>query len=100
MRHKVLFRPSAERHLLDTARFYEQKAEGLGLKFFAAVDKITEFLVSSPKIYPIAWDGLRRAIVTGFPFTLYYQIDGKEVWVIAILHQRLNPEKVRDWIQD
>ena len=93
--YEVLFRPHAERQLIDTARYYQGKADGLGVKFIGAVDKISDFIEHSPKIYPVCHDDFRRAHVTGFPYSLYFRIQEQTIWVYAILSQRMDLGKIR-----
>jgi toxin ParE1/3/4 len=75
---------------------YEQRHDGLGLAFLAAVDATVEPLVRWPRAgAPI--DGLpedldvRRAAVPRFPYYVAYLVTEDRVHVVAIAHDRWRP---------
>ena len=96
MTYRIRFRPDAEQHLLTAAQFYQSKAQDLGSRFLAAVEKSTQVLAANPKLYPLCYQEYRRALLTGFPYSMYDQVSGNTVWVYGLFHQRQSPDNIRD----
>jgi len=45
---EVVFHPLAEQELLDTASYYEEQSQGLGLEYLAEVESAINLLVRYP----------------------------------------------------
>lgn len=84
--------PLAEIDAVEAACWYEQKAPGLGAKFFEALDSTSKKIAANPTLYRIRFADVRRVSLRGFPFYgAYYVIRGDEVWIIAVHHGRKYP---------
>ena len=95
----VIFHPAAEEELHDSARFYESRARGLGSDFVAAVERATAQIVQHPEATAPIFAGIRRRLVTGFPFALLYRVVGSEIRILAVMHLRRRPGywRARKW---
>jgi len=67
---KIVFHPEAYEEMLESARFYEGRDEGLGLKFLEAVEDTTKRIQRFPHAGPIERSDIRKRLVSGFPFTV------------------------------
>jgi hypothetical protein len=63
---KVKFHPEACEEMLASARFYDEKAGGLGADFLAAVEETTRRIEQFPEAGPIERATVRKRIVLGF----------------------------------
>lgn len=88
---KVVFHMEALEELLESARYYDQRSEGLGWDFLAAVEQTTRRIAASPQAGPIHRRGVRKRLVSGFPFTVLYSLESDEVFVVAVMHQHRRP---------
>jgi toxin ParE1/3/4 len=86
------FHPAAEAELKESSDWYEDRREGLGLDFLAAVrNKIFEVL-ANPQRWR-AFNGTRRVLVGRFPYALVYrEITPDEIEIIAVAHFKKRPK--------
>ena len=87
----VVFRPQAERELLDAEQWYEDRNPGLGLQFRAAVDQTVASVSTRPLSFPIVETDKRRALVSRFPYGLYFALADDCVVVVGVLHAHRDP---------
>ncbi len=88
---KVLFLATAQSELDDAVEWYNEQAEGLGLKFLDDLDRA----IRRSSLYPFSCaeieKGLRRCLLTRFPFGIIYGIENETIIVIAIAHLHRKP---------
>lgn len=86
---------SAEAELLDAARWYEERRSGLGQRFIGATDDTIKSIARWPRAgSPVDTDDyrdIRRAPVSGFPYSLGYLVAEDAVYVLAVAHDRRRP---------
>jgi plasmid stabilization system protein ParE len=88
----VAFHPEATKELIETARYYEQRAEGVGRRFLQAIEQAEQFLRRSAAVMQSDERGRRRYRVKGFPYQLIYRVGGGErVFVLAVAHTSRRP---------
>lgn len=90
----VVFRPEAEAEVLEARQWYESRSEGLGRRFAAAVDALVTRIVSNPLAFPEVHGQTRRAVLTRFPYAVYFRIADGDVIVLAV-HGRQDPTRWR-----
>lgn len=88
---KVIFHPEAYEEMLESARFYETKAEDLGRDFLAAVERATQRVRDFPQAGNPVQARIRRRLVSGFPFTILYEAQEDEIFIAAVMHQYRKP---------
>ena len=88
---KVIFHAEALEEMLESARYYDERSEGLGWDFLAAVEQATHRITASPHAGPIQRRDVRGRLVAGFPFTVLYSIEPDQIFVVAVMHQRRKP---------
>ncbi|MFM7739172.1 MAG: type II toxin-antitoxin system RelE/ParE family toxin [Planctomycetota bacterium] len=87
----VVFRPQAERELLDAEQWYEERGPGLGRRFRAAVDQTVSSVSTRPLSFATVDATKRRALVSGFPYCLYFAVIEDRIVVVGVLHARRDP---------
>lgn len=80
--------PEARLEILETARWYEEREAGLGTKFIAELDKALKRLELGPERYQVLYREMRRALMRRFPYAIYFEPEGADIVVFAVLHQR------------
>ena len=88
---KTVFHPEAYEEMLESARFYERRSEGLGLDFLNAVEETTRRIRRFPKAGPVERAAIRKRLVSGFPFTVLYQLQKDRIFIAAVMHQHRKP---------
>lgn len=92
MNRPVVFRPQAERELLDADRWYEDQRPGLGHEFRSALDQTLLRVSALPLSFPTVGGDKRRALVPRFPYALYFSLVADHVVVVGVVHAHRDPE--------
>ena len=88
---KVVFGEAARIELVDTIEWYEVQQKGLGKRFAQALDLTKKRITFFPEISAELAQGIRRAIIKGFPYGLIYAQNGDTIEIIAIAHLHREP---------
>ncbi len=92
---RVQLLDEAEQDLLDGHNFYERQQAGLGEYFldslYSDIDSLQLFAGIHRRHF-----GFYRLLSKRFPFAIYYRVEGKAVYVHAVLDCRREP----GWIQE
>lgn len=88
---KAIFHPEAHQEMIESARFYEEKSGGLGADFLTAVENTTRRIEQNPEAGPIERANIRKRLVSGFPFTILYEIQLDRIFLAAVMHQQRRP---------
>jgi len=88
---QVIVRSEARRDVLDTYRWYQEKA-GLGLRFRDALDATIERIRQNPLGYQVLFRELRRALLRRFPYAVFFRLQDDVIVVVAVLHTRRDPK--------
>jgi plasmid stabilization system protein ParE len=92
---KVRFLKPAQSEVDDAVVWYDSQSPGLGIQFLDDVDRtirrVTAYPLSSVKIE----EGLRRCLLSRFPYGIIYGIDSETVIIVAVAHLHREP---RYWI--
>lgn len=96
MSRELIVRPAAEADLQSAFEWYEQQRTGLGLEFLFEVDAACQTIKQRPDSFPLVLHRMRRAIVSRFPYFVFYSADASNVIVHGVFHHRRHP---RNWKQ-
>ena len=77
--------------MVEAARFYESRANGLGERFLKQVDEVMRRLQEHPYQWPVVDADIRRVMLKRFPFGVYYRIANDTLRVLTIKHHRRHP---------
>lgn len=88
---RIEFHPEAYTEMIESARFYEERAAGLGGDFLGAVEEATQRIRQFPDAATIERSGIRKRLVSGFPFTILYERQQDVIFIAAVMHQHRKP---------
>jgi plasmid stabilization system protein ParE len=88
---KLTLRRNAQRDIDAAVTWYEDHELGLGLRLLDAVHVTIARLVETPEQFPVISPGVRRALVCGFPYAVYFKAARSSVIVLAVVHLRRRP---------
>lgn len=88
----MIFHPEARQEFREAALSYERKEPGLGGKFVDAIESGFTQIERSP----FTWRGLRgdirRFLVKTFPYGIVYAPRGEQIFVLAVMHLKREPD--------
>jgi toxin ParE1/3/4 len=91
MTRQFVLRPRAEHDIQSAFEWYESQRPGLGAEFLVAVRERLEGVRANPESSPGLYRGIRRAVVSRFPYLIFYVARPERVAVLAVLHHARNP---------
>jgi toxin ParE1/3/4 len=75
----------------DAADWYEQQKPGLGAVFTARVDEAITRVAANPQMHAIVFGEMRKALVRGFPYVVYYVERPGELVIMSVFHTSRDP---------
>jgi len=88
---KVTFHEDAETEMNEAARYYEERALGLGMSFLDAIEEAVDQVLANPEAYQLVGDDVRHKILRRFPYSVLYVIEPDRIRVMAVAHQKRRP---------
>lgn len=71
----LVFRRAARAEFDDAGDWYEKRLSGLGFRFTDAVQRVLAKIKAEPDSHPIVEYDVREAMVSGFPYCVYYRVE-------------------------
>ena len=91
MTRRFVVRVPAERDIQSAFEWYESQQHGLGDEFLTAVHQCLETVRSVPESVSVLYRDVRRAVVSRFPYLIFYVVQPTLVSILAVLHQSRDP---------
>jgi toxin ParE1/3/4 len=83
---RVILRRAARIEYDAAGDWYEQQRPGLGAAFTAAVQQVFDRIAAHPQMHGVVLRGIRKAVVQGFPYCVYYRERSSAVVVLSVFH--------------
>ncbi len=93
---EVEFHPEARLELGESAEWYEEKKSGLGELFIDEIEEKLNQILKHPYSYSEVHKKARQTSLKKFPYFVYYVIQSKIIYIIAIWHKKRNREDWKD----
>ncbi len=87
----VILRRIAQAEFDDAANWYEERRTDQGAAFTAAVRQVLVSLRSRPEAHPRVYGDVREALISRYPYAVYYQLEPNRITVLAIFHTSRDP---------
>ncbi len=87
--------PPAKLELKAAARFYQERAPGLGLEFIAEARATIRRVLAHPHAWQPLEEEIRRCRTHRFPYGIIYSVEAGEVIVISVMHLHRHPDSWR-----
>ena len=91
MTRRLTILPQAELDVSGAAAWYEERRAGLGNEFLDELDSVLHRVIHDSLQFPQIKHQIRRALLGRFPYSVYFQVTGESVELIAVLHQLRDP---------
>jgi plasmid stabilization system protein ParE len=90
---KLVVQPEAETDIVDAAIWYDKQSRSIRQRFLDDVEIALALIERYPHRYQKVHGQVRRVMVRGFPYALFYIASEAEVNVIACSHCRRDPKR-------
>lgn len=87
----LVFRAAAQAEFDGAAAWYEGQKLGLGSDFVTEVQQVLDTIADHPERYSMVFGDVREALVSRFPYCVYYRVKTTRVVVIAVFHTSRDP---------
>ena len=87
----VTFHRLATGEMIESARYYERRREGLGFRFLHAVEDTCRRIEELPESGAVLGGEVRKRAVARFPYNVLYRIEDEHIFILAIMHHRRKP---------
>lgn len=88
---QLVFRPEAQKELLEAQGWFEQRSPGLGFEFARAVDAAIAKALRMPLAFARVEGEFRHVITRKFPYSIIYHPTELELVVVSCFHHRRKP---------
>jgi plasmid stabilization system protein ParE len=88
---RLIIEAAARRDIDEAAGWYENQERGLGGAFLDAVQAAVGRITATPRIFRLSRANMRAASIRKFPYTIYFTQTEEIVQIVAVLHQRRDP---------
>lgn len=88
---RVLYLDPAKAEMIEAARYYEGCSPGLGNDFLDEIEKGIQHIQEQPFAAPVLQGGIRRRLLSRFPFGILYADKPDQVIVVAVMHLKRRP---------
>jgi toxin ParE1/3/4 len=86
------FLPQAREELAAAVSFYEAESPGLGQDLAREARRLCFRILESPLAGVEIRPGIRRRLLRRFPYAILYGMDGDDVLIVVLAHQRRRPD--------
>lgn len=89
---RVEYHPHAEAEIIQAAKYYESRVDGLGKRFLKESDAAMSLIGEGTRSWRIIEADVRRYLMPHFPFAIYYRVLPDHVRILAFKHHSRHPD--------
>jgi len=93
MAYRLTVSDRAVREIGEAYEWYEEQLHGLGAEFVDALDVQLQLITQTPLLFSEIRRGIRRTLLSHFPYGVFYASKGDVVSVLAVVHTARNPRR-------
>jgi plasmid stabilization system protein ParE len=88
---RVVIDPQAEAEARASFRWYLARSATAAAGFQVALKEAIDSLAEAPYRWPEVEDGIRRRLLSRFPYSILYEVDEQTVIIVAVMHHSRHP---------
>ena len=88
----IVIRRKARIEFDEAFDWYEEQRVGLGVEFAGRVQAVFDRIAANPELHALVFRDVRKALIRPFPYSVIYRIRGGRVVVLAVFHNKRNPD--------
>ena len=100
MLRKIEYHPLAMLEIKESARWYDDQVDGLGLEFLFEVKSAESNIQKNPETWPNYEEGTKRFLLKRFPYAIIYLVAEDRIQIIAVAHCKRKPGYWKKRIED
>jgi len=89
--YRLVAEPRADLDVAAAFEWYEDQRLGLGAEFLEQLRATYDRIAEGPLKYQELRSGIRRALLTRFPYAVYFAVEADFIAVVAVLHASRDP---------
>jgi toxin ParE1/3/4 len=89
--YRLVAEPRANLDVAAAYQWYESERAGLGRQFLDQLEAAYDRIAQDPLEFQDLESGIRRVLLSRFPYAVYFVIESDVVVVLAVLHVSRNP---------
>lgn len=89
---RIRLTPEAKADVAAARRWYGERGAGLDARFLDALEACLDSISAHPKRGAIVEGSIRRFLMRGFPYGIFYVVYPNEAIVVACLHGARSPQ--------
>ena len=93
MAYRLKVSARAVREIGEAYEWYEEQLHDLGAEFLDALDTQLRAIAQTPLLFSEIRRGVRRTLLSHFPYGVFYASKGDMVSVLAVVHTARNPRR-------
>lgn len=86
MNYSFKYLQEVHKDIEDAYAWYEVRRTGLGDEFVEAVEQMIDRIAKGPLAFPDEEAGRRKAVLSRFPFNIYFEVHQSEIIIVAVFH--------------
>jgi plasmid stabilization system protein ParE len=87
----ILFHPEAQAEYDNAVAWYQSRSPQAATRFETEVERVLSLIDTNPAMFPSYDDEHRFAVLRRFPYSVVYQVQPGQVYVIAVAHSGRSP---------
>jgi len=89
--YRLVAEPRANLDVAAAYQWYESERAGLGRQFLDQLEAAYDRIAQDPLEFQDLESGIRRVLLSRFPYAVYFVIESDVMVVLAVLHVSRNP---------
>jgi plasmid stabilization system protein ParE len=89
---RIKYSSEARRDRRDAQSYYKRISPPLALAFTRDLQSALQYLIVNPLGAPVRVDDVRAKRLLHFPYTIFYRVHDRHVFVLTIAHQARDQE--------
>ncbi len=87
----VVLRDEAQIEFDEAFDYYEGQRAGLGIDFVVRVQQVFDRISANPLLHAVVLGDVRKAVVTRFPYCVFYRPHADRVEILAVFQTSRDP---------
>ena len=88
---EFLFHPEAQAEFTEAVRWYQIRSARTASRFEADLERVLKRIRKAPEMFPVYDELYRFALLDRFPYSVVYQVQDLQLYVVAVAHSSRAP---------
>ncbi len=89
---KIKFSKLSKEDFDVSVKYYEKESKSLALAFKNDIKNSLRRIETFPNLYPKINNRIHKCVVSKFPYTIYYVMEDRSIYILAIANHYKNPK--------